>query len=228
MTATEARSLLHNAKRLTTKARVKRDNAAGIQADAQFYTALNKLTSQFPGLQAQLSNRAALAAAAIAIESAPELTKSAERLHRQVVEYGRPTPQFMISRSVALADLIKALQAHNDEAWKSWASAQLTAINVDPGLLQGHRGQEVQGKLAGLAQLATGQFNTADLRFFRLGVEEVRGLVSELQDPPRPEEVIARIVARRGTLTFADLADEEIDLLRNSPEFGRRVRLSVQ
>ena len=36
-------SLLLDAKRLTAKARVKRDNAAGMQADGQFSTALSKL-----------------------------------------------------------------------------------------------------------------------------------------------------------------------------------------
>ena len=43
----EGGSLLLDAKRLTAKARVKRDNAAGVQADGQFATALNKLTVQF-------------------------------------------------------------------------------------------------------------------------------------------------------------------------------------
>ncbi len=224
----EAKGLLHNAKRLTTKARVKRDNAAGVQADAQFYTALNKLTSQFPGLRAHLLNRAALNAAAIAIEPTPDVTKSVERLHRQIVEYGRPTPQFMNSRSADLAGLIKALQALNDKAWNGWSSAQVSAISVDPNLLQRPRGQVVQDKITGLEQLSTRQFNTADFTFFKLGVDQVRDLISELRDPTRTEEVFARIEARSGSMTFADLADEEIDLLRSSPEFGCRVRLIVQ
>lgn len=224
---TEAKGLLHNAKRLTTKARFKRDSAAGIQADAQFSTALNKLTSQFPGLRTQLSNREALKAAAIAIGPAPDLTKSPERLHEQIVEYGRPTPQFMNSRSADLMSIIKALQTLNDEAWKGWANAQLNTLSVDPHLLQGPRDQVVKDKVADLAQLAARAFNAADFTLFKLGVDQVRDLISELQDQTGPEEVIARIEARSGTLSFADLADEEIDVLRSSPEFGRRVRLSV-
>lgn len=224
----EAKGLLHNAKRLTTKARVKRDNAAGIQAEAQFSTALNKLTSQFPGLQAQLSNRAELKAAAITIGPAPDLAKSAERLRGQITEYGRPTPQFMNSRSADLANLIRSLQLLNDEAWKSWASGQLSALSADPQLLEGPRGQVVKDKVADLARLAARPFNAADFKLFKLGVDRLRDLIGELQDPARPEEVISRIDARGGTLTLADLADEEIDVLRSSPEFARRVRLSVR
>ena len=124
----EVESLLLDAKRLTAKARVKRDNAAGIQADGQFSTALNKLTSQFPELQKQLTNRTVLVAEGIPVGPVPDLTKSAERLRSQVADIGRPTPQFLNSRSADLAATIKALEAISDEAWKGWAEAQIGSL----------------------------------------------------------------------------------------------------
>ncbi|WP_460937069.1 hypothetical protein [Phycicoccus ginsengisoli] len=224
----QEKGLRHDAKRLTTKARVKRDNAAGIQADAQFSTALNRLTTQFLDLRSQLANRKALTTVGIPIGPAPDLTKSAERLRDQVAEYGRPTPQFMNSRSADLAGLVKALQVLTDEAWKAWASAQVGALTADPELVKGPRGQVVKEKIAGLSQVAGRPFNATDFTLFKLGVAQAHDLIRELSDPTRPEEVLARINEGRGSLTFADLTDEEIDALRNSTEHGRRVRLSAR
>lgn len=224
----ESKGLLHEAKRLTTKARVKRDNAAGIQADAQFSTALNKLTSQFPGLQAQLKSRAAMKEAGIDVGPMPDLAKPAWRLRDQIVGYGRPTPQFLNSRSADVARLIETLQSQADEAWKSWAGEQIRALAVEPDLLQGPRGQALTDKLADLAQVAKRSFNSTDFAVFRLGADQVHDLIAELREPIRPDDVVARIDAGHGTLTFADLDDEEIDVLRHAVEAGRRVRLSIR
>lgn len=224
----ELTGLLHDAKRLTTRARVKRDNAAGVQADGQFSTALSKLTTQFPDLRSQLANRTALAAEGIPIGPTPDLVKSAERLREQIVQYGRPTPQFVNSRSADLVALIKELRALNDEAWKRWASAQVTALAVEPDLLHGPRGQAVQDKLASIMQIASRAFNRADLTFFKFDVDQVREMIGDLREPMSPEEVIERIEAARGTLSLDDLNDEEIAVLRNSPGFGHRVRLSLK
>ena len=225
---TELMGLLHDAKRLTTRARVKRENAAGVQADGQFSTALSKLANQFPDLRSQLENRAALAAAGILIGPTPDLVKSAERLREQIVQYGRPTPQFLNSRSADLVASIKELRTLSDEAWKRWASAQVTALDVEPDLLHGPRGQAVQDKLASLTQIAGRPFNRADLTFFKFDVDRVLEMIGDLREPIRPDEVIERIEAARGTLSLDDLNDDEIDVLRNSPGFGRRVRLTVK
>ncbi len=99
----EGGSLLLDAKRLTAKARVKRDNAAGVQAEGQFATALNKLTSQFSELATQLHHYSQLGAAGIPVGPVPDLARAADRLRTQIADVGRPTPQFLNSRSTDLA-----------------------------------------------------------------------------------------------------------------------------
>ena len=99
---------------------------------------------------------------------------------------------------------------------------------IDPDLLHGIRGQEVTDKLSELSKEAGKRFSEANIRLFKLWLDQIRDLISQLESPTTPEDVIARIEAARGALTFADLNNEEIDALRHSPEHGRQVRLSVR
>lgn len=226
----ETESLLLRAKRLTAAARVKRKDAASIQAEGQFATALHKLTAQFPELETQLANRAALAAAGISVAAAPDLTKPAERLRRHVADIGRPTPQFMTSRSADLDRTITSLRNTTDETWRAWAEAQIATLIVDPDLLRGVgvRGNEVKAKIAELNGTAAKSFNTANLMLFRLWLDQAQDLIARLRAPVKADDVIARIESERGNLTFADLSDDEIDALRDSSMYARRVGLRVR
>src|SRR3954463_2742341 len=143
----ESGSLLLDAKRLTAKARVKRDNAAGVQADGQFATALNKLTAQFSELATQLDHYFQLRRAGIPVVPLPDLTRAAERLRSQIADVGRPTPQFLNSRSTDLAAAVKGIRILCDDGWRAWAGAQRASLKVDPDLVHGIRGQQVMDRL---------------------------------------------------------------------------------
>jgi hypothetical protein len=224
----ESASLLLHAKRLTAKARVKRDNAAGVQAEGQFATALNKLTAQFSELATQLDHHSQLSNAGIPVGPVPDLTRAAERLKRQITDVGRPTPQFLSSRSTDLAGTIKALRTLCDDAWRAWAAERRASLTVDRDLIYGLRGQQFTDKLDQITRESVKPFQQANISLFKLWVEQVEDLIAQLESPVTPENVIARIQAERGSLTFADLTYEELDALRLSPEHARRVRLSVR
>lgn len=224
----EGGSLLLDAKRLTAKARVKRDNAAGVQADGQFSTALSKLTSQFSELETQLHDYSKLSAAWIPVGPVPNLARAADKLRIQIADVGRPTPQFLNSRSKDLAATIKALRTLCDDAWQAWAGAQRASLTVDPGLVHGIRGKQVTDKLDEISVESKKPFHQVNIPLFRVLVEQAADLIAQLEAPMTPDDVIARLKGARGLLTFADLTHEEIQALHNSPEDARRVRLNVQ
>lgn len=224
----EGGSLLLDAKRLTAKARVKRDNAAGVQADGQFSTALNKLTSQISELATQLRHYSALSAAGIPVGPVPDLARAADKLRMQIAHVGRPSPQFLNSRSTDLAATIKTLRTLCDDAWQAWAGAQRASLTVDPGLVHGARGEQIKGKLDEISSESAKPFSQASITLFKLWVTQAKDLIAELESPITPDDVISRVEAARGSLTFADLTQEEIDALRNSPEHARRIRLNAR
>lgn len=224
----EGGSLLLDAKRLTAKARVKRDNAAGVQADGQFSTALSKLTSQFSELETQLHDYSKLSAAWIPVGPVPNLTRAADKLRRQIADVGRPAPQFLNSRSKDLAETIKELRTLCDNAWQAWAGAQRASLKVDPSLVHGIRGKQVTDKLNEISLESTKPFRQVNISWFGLLVEQAEDLIAQLEAPMTPDDVIARLEGACGSLTFADLTHEEIEALRHSPEDARRVRLNVQ
>src|SRR5689334_14782613 len=92
-------SLYLEAKRLTAKARVKQHHAVGLQADGQFSTALSKIVSKFPELRIQLQNYSVLRAAGIPVGPVPDLGLAPGKLQEQIADVGRPTPQYLNSRS---------------------------------------------------------------------------------------------------------------------------------
>ncbi|RYF57178.1 MAG: hypothetical protein EOO27_16295 [Comamonadaceae bacterium] len=221
-------SLLLDAKRLTAKARVRRDNAAGIQADGQFATALNKLTSQFSELRIQLESYSRLGEAGIPVGAVPDLTRAADRLKSHITDVGRPTPQFLNSRSTDLATTVKALKALCDEGWKSWATDQRASLTVDPGLLHGHRGELVTAKLEEIARESVKPFQQVNISLFKVWVGQTEDLIALLESPVTADDVIARIEAGRGALTFADLSHDEIEALGHSAEHARLIKLSAR
>lgn len=221
-------SLLLDAKRLTARARVKRDNALGVRADGQFATALSKLTAQFASLQAQLDSYSQLRQAGIPLSPLPDLQRAVGKLETQIDDVGRPTPQFLSSRSTELAATINALQVLCNGAWRTWASERRASLTVEPELLGGIRGQQFTEKIAVIAREATKPFDQASISLFRVWVAQAEDLIAQLRSPMRPEDVLARIEAGGGRLTFADLTHEEVDVLRDSPEHSRRVRLNVR
>lgn len=224
----EGGSLLLNARRLTARARVKRDNAAGVQADGQFSTALSKLTSQFSEFTTQLDSYSRLRAAGIPVGQLPDLDRAVNKLRTHIADVGRPTPQFLHSRSADLAAAIKDLRTLCDEGWQAWAGAQRAALIVDPGLVRGIRGQQVMDKLDEISRESSKPFSQANITLFKLWVTHAEELIAQLESPITPDDVIARLELARGSLSFADLTQEEIDALRHSPSHARRVRLSVR
>lgn len=224
----EGRSLLQDAKRLTAKARVKRDNAARVQADGQFSTALSKLTSQVDELGTQLRHYSQLVEAGIPVGPVPDLARAPEKLRIQIADVGRPTPQFLNSRSTDLAKTIKALRTLCDDAWRAWAAAKRASLTLDPDLVHGNRGQEVSPILDKISQESTKPFHEANISLFEIWVGQAEYLIDQLRSPMTPDDVITRLKTSRGSLTFADLTHEEIDALRSSPEHARRVRLNVR
>lgn len=222
----ESGSLLLNAKRLTAKARVKRDNAAGVQADGQLATALNKLTAQFSELETQLNHYIQLRKAGIPVSPVPDLTRAAEKLKTQIA-VGRPTPQFLNSRSADIAGTTKALRTLCDDAWQNWAAERRASLVVERELIHGLRGQQVTDKLDQITKESVKPFQQANISLFKLWVDQAADLIAQLESPTTPENVISRIQAQRGSLTLADLTVEELEALRQSPEHSRRVRLNV-
>lgn len=224
----EGGSLLLDAKRLTAKARVKRDNAAGIQADGQFATALNKLAGQFSELTTQLEHYSRLGQAGVPLGAVPDLARAADKLKSQIAEVGRPTPQFLNSRSSDLAVTVKALKTLCDEGWRSWAAAQRASLTVDPDLIRGHRGALATAKLEEITRESVKPFQQANIVMFKIWVEQAADLIALLKSPITGNDVIERIEAARGALTLADLSHDEIEALRHSSEHARRVKLSVR
>lgn len=223
----EGGSLLLDAKRLTAKARVKRNKAAGVRADGQFATALSKLAARLSELETQLHHHSQLGAAGIPVGPAPDLARAVEKLKTQV-DVGRPTPQFLNSRSTDLAATNSALRTLCDDAWQTWATARLASLTVDPGLVHGIRGQQITDKLDEISTESTKPFHQVNISLFMLWIEQAEDLIAQLQSPITPDDVLARLDAARESLSFADLTHEEIDALRHSPEHARRVRLNVR
>ena len=221
-------SLFLDAKRLTAKARVKREEAAGVQADGQFSTALSKIVSQLPELKTQLQNYSVLRAAGIPVGPVPNLARAADKLRTQVADVGRPTPQYLTSRSMDLAATIKAVRTLCDDAWQTWAGDQKVSLVLDPGLVNGIRGQQLMDKLDEIAKESAKPFSQASVSLVNLWVAQAEDLIAQLGSLMTPDDVIARLEAASNSITFADLTQEEIDALRHSPEHARRVRLNVQ
>lgn len=225
---TDGGSLLLDAKRLTAQARVKRDTAAGVQADGQFSTALSKLTPQLSELNAHLESYYELRAVGIPVGPLPDLEKAVDRLRTHIVDVGRPTPQFLHSRSSDLAATIKAIRKLCDEGWGAWAGTQRASLTVEPSLVRGIRGQPVTDKLNDISREAGRPFSQVNVALFKLWVTQAEDLIAQLESPITPDDVIRRLVAASDSLTFSDLTQEEIDALRLSPDHARRVRLSVR
>lgn len=199
-----------------------------MQADGQLSTALSKLTSQYFDLTTQLESYSRLGSVGIPVEPLPDLARAVDKLRSHIADVGRPTPQFLNNRSSDLAATIKDLRTLCDKAWQTWARAQGASLTVDLGPVLGIREKQVMDKLDEISRESAKPFTQANISLFKLWVTQAEEMIDQLESPITPDDVIERLEAARGSLTFIDLTQEEIDALRHSPAHARRVRLSVR